>query len=207
MSRFNSAVILAGGKSTRMGFDKQLLQMQNKTVMEHLISLLATKFGDIMISSSTPELYQQANVRVIHDIYENIGPLGGIHSALQNAKSEGVFVIACDMPYLEFRYMDYMIEQMSQTSYDACVTERGGFLEVFHSFYLASALPALESELEAGHYSVQKFTRKINTLIIPEKIAAGFLPEWRAFTNLNTPQEYEDFRRQILGDGDDRGSL
>lgn len=194
MPKFDSAVILAGGKSTRMGFDKQLLQTQDRLIVQHLIDVLQTRFGDIMVSSSKPELYDQSEVRVIQDSYENIGPLGGIHAALGSTRSEAVFVIACDMPHVEIPYIDYMMGELVKGSYDACVTKRGDHLEVFHSFYSRSALATLEAELAAGRYSVQRFTQKIDALVIPEEVAALFLPGWRAFTNLNTPEEYGEFR-------------
>lgn len=199
MPKFGSAVILAGGKSTRMGFDKQLLQMRDRLIGEHLIDLLQTRFSDIMVSSPTPELYDQSRVRVIQDVYENIGPLGGIHAALRSSRSEAVFVIACDMPYLEIPYLDFMMGELEKGSYHACVTQRGDHLEVFHSFFLRPALVTLEEELSAGRYSVQRFTRKIDALVIPEETARRLLPDWRAFTNLNTPEEYEAFRAKFKG--------
>ncbi len=200
MNLYGSAVILAGGKSTRMGFDKQFLQVQDRTIVQHLISHLGKRFTDIMVSSATPKLYDPGQVRVIKDIYKDVGPLGGIHAALQGAKSEAVFVIACDMPYLEIPYIDFMMDEMKKGSWDACVTARGDHLEVFHSFYCRSALEVLEGELAAERYSVQRFTRKIKALIIPEASAAPYLPEWRAFTNINTPEEYAKFR-SATGDG------
>lgn len=195
MRRFNSAVILAGGRSTRMGFDKQLLETRDIPITHHLISLLYTRFDDVMISSPTPELYQDQEVRVIQDIYKGVGPLGGIHGALMNAKSIEVFVIACDMPFLEMRYVDYMISLLADGNFDACVTSRGGYLETMHAFYCRSALPVLENELNQKRYSVQHFVKKINALIIPEKQAAPLLPGWSAFINLNRPEEYERFRK------------
>lgn len=196
MMEFKSAVILAGGRSTRMGFDKQMLEVRGKRIVEHLISLLRTRFEDIMVSSPTLTLYALEQVRAIQDIHENIGPLGGIHSALVHAKSEAVFTIACDMPFLEVPYIDFMMDQMEGRACDACVTSYGGHLETFHAFYCRSALPVLEGELAQGRYSVNRFTGKINTLIIPEEIAKQYLPDWRAFTNLNTPQDYEAFCRE-----------
>ena len=198
--KFTSAVILAGGKSTRMGFDKQLLQIKDRFLVEHLIEVLQTRFSDIMISSPTPELYDVAGVRVIRDVYEGVGPLGGIHAALRSARSEAVFVIACDMPHVEVPYIDYMMGELQKGRYDACVTRRGDHLEVFHSFFLQTALPSLEEELNAGRYSVQRFVKKIDALVIPEEVAAAYLPEWRAFTNLNTPEEYAAFRARWQSD-------
>ncbi len=193
MGKFDSAVILAGGKSTRMGFDKQMLTAEGRRLTEHLIDSLSMKFTDIMVASPTPNLYAEKSVRVIADIYQGIGPLGGIHAALTKAKSEFVFVIACDMPYLEPAYIDYMQAQLEKEAYHACVTKRGGFLEGFHAFYHRSALGVLEKEIGGKSYSVQRFLKKANTLVIPEKTAASFLPDWRAFHNLNTPEDYVRF--------------
>ena len=116
MKMFGSAVILAGGKSTRMGFDKQLLQVQGGTIVQHLIGRLECRFADIMVSSASPELYDPEKVRVIQDIYQDVGPLGGIHAALVSAKSEAVFVIACDMPYVEVSYIDFMMGELERAA-------------------------------------------------------------------------------------------
>lgn len=204
MDKFKSALILAGGQSTRMGFDKQTLQKQGQRLMDHLVAQLATRFDDIMIASPTPELYDSGKVRVIQDVYQGIGPLGGIHAALLVAKSEAVFTIACDMPFLELSYIDYMIAQMAQGDYDACLTWRGEHLETFHGFYCRSSLVVLEEELAHGRYSVNHFARKINSLMISEEKAASFSPGWRAFTNLNTPKEYEAFLKGDYGEILDR---
>ncbi len=196
--KFTSAVILAGGQSTRMGFDKQLLQRGGLSIVEHQIKALAPCFSDIMVASPTPDLYAGHRVRVIQDIHTGIGPLGGIHAALSLARSEAVFVIACDMPYLEIPYVNYMMQRLKDKSiigaaYDACLTQRGRFLETMHAFYCRSALPRLEQELAQGNHSVQRFARNINSLIISEEQAKAILPGWQAFTNLNTPEDYRQF--------------
>ena len=63
---------------------------------------------------------------MIQDIYQESGPLAGIHAALLQAQSQWVFVTACDMPYLELAYLDFMMERLQEGSYAVCVTERGG---------------------------------------------------------------------------------
>jgi molybdopterin-guanine dinucleotide biosynthesis protein A len=199
VEKFKSAVILAGGKSTRMGFDKQLLELEGRKITEELIAKLKGRFSDVMVSSPTPQLYDPGQVRVIQDIYQESGPLAGIHAALLQAQSQWVFVTACDMPYLELAYLDFMMERLQEGSYAVCVTEREGGLEPFHAFYSRSALPALEDCLARGRRSVNRFIREINALIIPEAEAAPLLPGWRAFLNLNTPEEYQKYRREGRG--------
>ncbi|HHX54073.1 MAG TPA: molybdenum cofactor guanylyltransferase [Clostridiales bacterium] len=194
MKELGSAVILAGGRSSRMGFDKQMLKMQNKRIIDLLIPMLRTRFDDIMVSSRMPELYKLGEVRVIQDVFPDMGPLGGIHSALINAESRSVFTVACDMPFLELPYIDYMMSLLEGGEYDACVTLRKDRIEPFHAFYCRSGLPVLEEDLSQGKGSIFYYTRKIRTLMIREDDAAPFLPGWRAFTNLNTREEYERFR-------------
>lgn len=190
-----SAVILAGGRSTRMGFDKQLLVMHSRRIVQHLIALLRTRFDDIMVASPDPGLYRGERVRVVQDIHRGIGPLGGIHRALVSAKGQAVFTIACDMPFPEVGYIDYMISRLEGQDWDACLTRRGEHLETCHAFYCPSGLPMLEMQIAQGRYSVASYANKINSLVIPEAIASKFLPGWRAFTNLNTPEDYERFLR------------
>ncbi len=197
--RFISAVILAGGQSTRMGFDKQLLQQEGSSIVGHQIAVLSAYFSDIMVASPTPELYACLPVRVIEDIHTGIGPLGGIHAALTKARGDAVFVLACDMPYPEPLYIEYMMQRLRNSAAagenrNACLTERGGFLETMHAFYCRSALLILGQELARGNYSVQRFARIINSLIIAEAEAKPLVPGWRAFTNLNTPEDYRRFR-------------
>lgn len=203
MAEFNSAVILAGGKSTRMGFDKQHLQVQGESLVKRLVDQLRTRFPEILVSSSTPQLYDAKQVRVIGDLYPGVGPLGGIHAALAHSQSSWLFVTACDMPYLELAYIDFMMQQLDGKRYDACATVRQGRIEPFPSFFNRTCLPILGQELDRGHYSVTHFLRKVDTLLIPEEIAASYLPGWRVFLNLNTKEEYERFRRgELHGTGE-----
>ncbi len=195
---FNSAVILAGGRSTRMGFDKQLLSIDGKRIVQKHIDLLKTRFGDIMVSSYTPELYEMEQVRVISDVYEDVGPLGGIHSALVNAQSNAVFLIACDMPLLSLDYIDYMVSRMKGQKVDACVTRYRHHLEFFHAFFCKSALPLLEEQLDAGQYSVKNLVKKLNALIIAEKDAQPYTKDWSIFTSLNTLNEYNAYINKTI---------
>ncbi len=176
-----------------MGFDKQTLRIGDVQITYRLIKLLQTRFHDVMVASSASQLYSGQKVRVIEDVYKDAGPLGGIHSALLKSQSQAVFTIACDMPFLDIPYIDYMVSVMRGKKYDACVTGRQGYYEIFHSFYCKSCIPVLEDDLNQNKNSVNRFVGKINALVIPEQVASVYLPGWKAFTNLNTKEEYERF--------------
>lgn len=192
-----SAVVLAGGRSTRMGFDKQLLWHKGQSITDYLIGSLGKICTEVLISGGAPELYEKKNVRVLEDQYRNAGPLGGLHSGLAEAQEELVFLMACDMPYLELPYLKYMFERIKGTDYGACVTSRGEHLEIFHALYARRALPSLTSTLQSGAYSFQKWVRQLNALCLGEQEALDLMGDWRAFTNLNTPEDYGEFIRRV----------
>jgi len=188
---FASAALLAGGKSLRMGFDKQLFHVRKDRLFAHLLPTLATRFDDVMVVTDRPEIYRGMDVRPVSDIIPGFGPFSGIHAAIKEAKSEYVYVIACDMPEIDLEYIDYMTQRLAQYPADACVTKIAEWIEPFHAFYGKGALPAMEEDILAGRSSMFYLLQKINTLYIPEAEARRFTPDWSLFSNLNTREDYE----------------
>jgi len=187
---FSSVALLAGGKSFRMGFDKQLFHTRKNRLFAHILPLLAQNFEDVMVVTGKSEIYPEFDVRTVKDIIPGLGPLSGIHAAVREAKSEYVYIIACDMPVIDMKYIDYMKQRLIQASACACVTRKGGRVEPFHGFYGKSALPCMEEDLLAGKSSVYYLLKKIDALFIPEAEARRFTPDWSLFCNLNTREDY-----------------
>ena len=190
MSAFAAVAMLAGGKSRRMGFDKQLLHVYKNRLFAQLLPTLRGRFEDVIVVTGQPEMYRDMGVRPISDVIPGLGPLSGIHAALKEAKSEYVYIIACDMPKIDLSYMDYMIKMLAQSTADACVTRKGDLVEPFHAFYGKRALPTIEAHLLAGKNSIYYLLQKIDTLYIPEVEARRFTPDWSLFCNLNTREDY-----------------
>jgi len=198
MSAFTTVALLAGGKSRRMGFDKQLLHVQKNRLFAQLLPTLVRRFEDVMVVTGQPEIYSGMDVRPVGDVIPDLGPLSGIHAALKEAKSEYVYVLACDMPRIDLSYIDHMIQRLTQFPADACVTRKGDWIEPFHAFYGKRALPTIEADLLAGKSSVYYLLQKINALYIPEAEARRFTPDWSLFCNLNTREDYA-FLVTLLG--------
>jgi len=190
MDVFSTAALLAGGKSRRMGFDKQLFHVQKDRFFEHLLPALKERFEDVLVVTDQPEIYFGMGVRPVRDVIPGLGPLSGIHAAVREAKSSYVYIFACDMPMIDQRYIDHMIQRLTDSPADACVTVKGNWIEPFHGFYGKRALPVMEGDLLAGKSSVYYFLQKINTLYIPEAEARRFTPDWSLFRNLNTREDY-----------------
>lgn len=195
MKEFATAAILAGGKSTRMGFDKQNLNYRARTLMQSILPALHARFEDVLVITNMPQLYQQQQLRTASDIYPDMGPLGGIHAALSAAKSEAIFVMACDMPFVDLPYLDYLKSRCQGQGYDACVTAglKNQRYQAFHSFYYRSALPVIESDLQKGLASVNYALKKLNTLVISRDEARQYITKPDLFLNLNTREEYRRF--------------
>lgn len=95
-----SAVILCGGKSRRMGYNKAFLTIGEKTIITIIFELVSSLFENIIISTNEPELYANLNSDIVTDIYPNQGPLSGIHSSLLKSSTERNLFISCDLPLL-----------------------------------------------------------------------------------------------------------
>lgn len=193
MKKFGSAAILAGGRSVRMGFDKQLLTVQEKRISQIVIPSLKEIFDDIIVVTNTPDIYEGQNVRCVQDIIPVRGSLTGIHSAVVNSKSKYVYIIACDMPRISLDYINYMKGIVGEKSPDACVTRRGDWIEPFNAFYSKTALPTIEGDLMEEKASVYYAIKKLDTFFIPETDAKQFCPDLSMFLNLNTREDYNNF--------------
>lgn len=193
MNKFGSAVILAGGKSTRMGFDKQLLNINGERLISWIIERLKDEFNDIIIVSNKPEYYRKVDCRIVSDIIKDMGPLSGIHAGLMNAKSQYVYFLACDMPMINIDYIKFMKECLISDYYYGCITKIGDWIEPFNAFYSRSIVDVIENQLISGKRSVYTLVKSLNFYFINERTARRFSPNWDMFMNLNTKEEFERF--------------
>lgn len=193
----STACILAGGTSKRMGFDKQMLCVDEASLMFRHVLTLSQLFDDIMIISNNSlsnHLSGLPNVTIHQDILKHFGPLGGIHAALTYSSTPYVFVIACDMPMINCAYIDYMRHHL--TDVDAVVTAYGDWIEPFHGYYNRSLIKVIEKYLISGRRNISGLLKKCETFYIKEEIARQFTPNWELFHNINTkddlPSNYND---------------
>ena len=170
MKKFGSAIILAGGKSSRMGFDKQLIKLNERKLMDNLINKLKREFDDIIIATHRPELYIGLSHKITKDILVDKGPLGGIHSGLLQSSSRFAFVVACDMPNINLDYIRYMKEAISDKSL-GCVTRFGDWFEPFSSFYSIKLIEPIEEYLDTNRRSINGLLKDREISYIEENSA------------------------------------
>lgn len=198
MKKFGTAIILAGGKSSRMGFDKQFLKIDERRLMDSLINKLREEFDEIIIVTNKPEYYIGLSHKIISDIIEGKGPLSGIHAGLKEASSQYAFIVACDMPNINMDYVRFMKSFINDKEIDGCVTKFGDWIEPFSSFYSKDIVEDIEKHLLSERRSINSLLYNLNIHYVEEYKAREFSPNWDMFLNLNTKEDLYYYLQSLV---------
>lgn len=181
-------LILAGGKSTRMGgFHKGNLKIGEDTFIKHLVDEMRKVTEHILISYGTDIHEQPHDCRIVTDIYKDCGPMGGIHAGLTAADAEYVFVVACDMPFMEAEFVESLREHVTENT-DVVVPLIDGKVQPLAAIYNRSILPVIEELLEKRRLKLRSIYEQVNTIYIEMK---GTKME-NMLRNINTMEEYKE---------------
>ncbi|MDD2319887.1 MAG: formate dehydrogenase accessory sulfurtransferase FdhD [Geobacteraceae bacterium] len=197
-----TAVILAGGKSTRMKSNKALLPYSGELFIERIHRQLSALFPEVMLVTNTPELYRFLPCRMVPDEYQGLGSLAGIHAALKHSSTEYVFVVACDMPYLNSELLRQMVAKAQGC--DVVIPESDGGYEPLHAIYRKSCLPAMEEALQSGKIKIVDCFDWSKVSVVSRDEIVAVDPEFLSFRNINTPEEYFRFREEMQENKNDR---
>ena len=188
------AIVLAGGRSVRMGQDKALLHTNGLTLLETVVAALRPLVGEIVIVADRADKYDLLDCRVVGDLYPETGPLGGILTGLYALGTGRHLVIACDMPALQPAVLRLLLDSAGP-EWDVVVPEIVGRMEPLCAVYADTAIPALQAFLDSGGRALQRALTGVRTLRIPETELRRYDPILLTFTNLNTPDDLERLQR------------
>jgi len=188
-----SVVILAGGKSRRMGRDKLSLPLDGKTLLESAVSKFRAVFENVYISVSDGSKYPEIDAQKIADIFPGAGPLSGLHAALKMLSSEDVFLVAADLPFSNPLAAIRLIELCGDC--DACLIRLpNGMLEPLFGFYRSSLIGVCEAAMQNGEFKMMKLFDNCKTRYVePEEL--GQLWNDRLIFNVNYPEDFEELRK------------
>lgn len=181
-----TGILLAGGKSKRMGTDKGLVLLNGEPLFRYALSVLESCCNEILISGSGGNLYH-TSYQVIEDKYTGQGPGAGIHAALQATSNHVNIVLSVDLPFVDRVILDYLLNGLG-TSLAAAPVHSDGKVEPLCAVYHKNALPIFEKALSFGQ---NKMLDILNTLNFKKLHIYKELQSYdhRVFTNINTPQE------------------
>ncbi len=178
-----------------MKFDKQELEINGERLIGRTIQILSDIFDKITVVTNRPELYEDYKVDVISDIYPGFGPISGIHTALHHAKDDLIFVMACDMPYINLEFIKFLDQEYNGE--DGVITLKEDHIEPLNAIYSKSLLGKIEENIKKGKYRISDLVSESNFKLIDEEKAKEFDPELKMFKNLNTPEDLEELLNHL----------
>jgi molybdopterin-guanine dinucleotide biosynthesis protein A len=190
-----TAFILAGGKSSRMAADKAFVEFEGRTLLARALDLARSVTADARIVGARDKFAQFAPV--VEDIFQDRGPLAGIHAALRESPSKLNIMLAVDVPLVSREFLQYMTGQACGAPEATVVVPRaGGRRQPLCAIYRREFAAIAESALVAGRNRIDVLFDSVPTLVIEEETLAraGFFPAM--FRNLNTPEDLEAEKRR-----------
>jgi molybdopterin-guanine dinucleotide biosynthesis protein A len=169
-----TAIILTGGKSSRMGRPKALLPFGNEPLIAHLVRQLERKFKLVVVVAAPDQELPPVPAKVVRDEIAYQGPVGGIYYGLLAAIGTGAFVTSCDAAFLSLPLISFLSSQLSD--YDVVVPYWQDRFQPLHAVYRRSVAPLLNDRVR---------TRKVD-----EQEIRRFDPKGLSFFNMNAPDDY-----------------
>jgi molybdopterin-guanine dinucleotide biosynthesis protein A len=175
-----TGIVLAGGKSSRMGYDKGLAKVGERKMIELVIQSLKKVCDEIIIISNT-NAYNYLDIPVYVDLIKDCGPIGGIFTGLFHSQSDRNLIVACDMPFVSDKLLNTIIDNCENTK--IVIPSINGQLEPLCGYYHKDIILKLKSFIDLNEYSVHKIIKHFAYKAIPFDSNSILL------TNVNTPDE------------------
>ncbi|GIV96422.1 MAG: putative molybdenum cofactor guanylyltransferase [Herpetosiphonaceae bacterium] len=200
-----SAVIVAGGRSTRLGQDKRRLRLWGEagpTLLEHTIAVAAQLCSEVIVVLNDRESWPSLMATLVADAYPDAGPLGGIATGLQQATNDYALTLSADLPLLNPALLKAMLHR--ERTYDALIPRRSESgsgtvdatgprnrrgLETLHAIYSRRCLPAIEARLAAGQRQIISFLDDVSVVEVSPQEWRSIDPHGHSFKNINTPEQ------------------
>jgi len=189
-----TGIILAGGKSTRYGRNKALVNVDGIPLIERVIGVMGSIFHHIILITNTPHEYAHLGLPMYEDLIKGLGPIGGVYTGLSVIADEGGFFVACDMPLLNKELIRYIVERRGD--YDVVVPRVSGMVEALHALYSRRCLPVVKSLIDSRQYQTLRIFERVPVRYIEETEIRSFDPGLKSFININKPQELKRLESQ-----------
>ncbi len=184
-----TGIILAGGKSSRMGMDKGLTLLNGKPLIQYAIETLESICDHIIISANSSD-YNQFGFPVQDDIYKDCGPIGGIYSGLKSSKTERNLILSCDIPLISKPLIKFIFEHSEENR--VCVpVQEDGFEEPLCAHYPKISLHLLEKLIKQKNFKLTGFLDAVSAKRILIHSGLSFFHPF-LFFNLNHNSQKEE---------------
>ena len=209
-----TGVILAGGKSRRMGENKALMRLGDDSLIGHVIRCLHDVTDELLLVTNSPTEYAHLDVPMHGDILPDAGALGGVYTGVTHASHDAILCVACDSPFLEPKLLSYLVTVLGE--YDAvipytyssrqtpfCRNKDIGVtnpsygddtqitLQTLCAAYSKRCLSIIELMLRESELRVYALQERAHIKRVSPEVWREFDPEGMSFFNINTPEDFE----------------
>jgi molybdopterin-guanine dinucleotide biosynthesis protein A/molybdopterin converting factor small subunit len=184
-----TAVILTGGKSSRMGRPKALLPFADEPLIAHVVRGLRKMFAEAIVVAAPEQELPELPAVLVRDEVAYQGPVSGIYHGLKASTKEVCFVTSCDAPFLNPVLVAHLLSQIAD--FDVVVPYWQERFQPLHAVYRRSVAPLLKDQLERGELRPISLYDKVRTRNIREDEIRRHDPEGLSFLNMNSPEDYE----------------
>ncbi len=189
-----TSIVLAGGKSIRLGREKALEKIGGQSLIQQVIGRLYSLENEIIVVTSQTYNLPDLGVKQVTDIYPDKGPLGGIYSGLRAAPCFYCLVVGCDMPLLNVALLRYIMELSH--GFDVVIPRVDSNVEPLHAVYSKNCLASIEAALKQDRLQIQGFFHQMKVRYVEYAELKKFDPELLSFFNINSESDLK--RAQAL---------
>lgn len=188
-----TGIILAGGKSLRMGQDKAFLRFGSRLMIKEIFARVKEYTEEIIIIANQPEKFSFLKVPVFPDIIAERGPLGGIYTGLVKSSTFYNFVVSCDMPFLNNVLINYLAKRID--GYDIIIANYNDRLQPLCAFYSQNCIEPIKIQLDEGNLRIRDLLKSVNSNIIEQNEIDQLNLDERAFLNINSLEDISLFKQ------------
>ncbi len=200
-----TGIILAGGKSLRMGQPKPFIEFKGKILIRYSLDLLKSICSETLIVAKDPKPYISLGATVVTDMHESASPMVGIYAGLSKASYDWTILLACDCPFVRKELIEGLIKKLKESPNLRAVIPLapeipGGkpIRQVLIAAYNKSVLPHLEKKISEGRFSLMRELSEPEACFVNWKELDPQDPNASSFININTPDDFQKFTERTI---------
>ena len=188
-----TAIIMAGGDSSRMGTDKANVMLDGQTLLQSVIATMRQLFPQVVVSVRQPRA--DVGLPQVCDEQPDGGPLAGLVASLGQINTPWAFMVACDMPFVVPEVVELLAGYRAR--HQAVVPVVHGHPQPLAAFYAASCLEPLRASLATRQKGLRGALQQLDVRYVDEAEMLAVDPQLRSFFDLDTPQDVERAKCQL----------
>jgi molybdopterin-guanine dinucleotide biosynthesis protein A len=200
MAPESAGIILAGGKSTRLGRDKASEILLERSLLQRVVDRLDSVVDEIVVvkapGQDLPATVSTTPVRVVEDAYPGTGPLGGVYTGLISMEAPSAVAVACDMPVLQPALLRELLRLLP--GHDLVAPIKESLPEPLCTAYATSCTDTIRRKLDAGEYKASGYFDEVDALLLESEAWQQFDPDGLSFLNINHEDELDRVRHVLL---------